>query len=412
MLHDPARHEALQSIAWNEGHVRETIRRIVSDTEDRFVPGRYWPTHPRDIDDDEDPEEIATPLYHGACGVVWALHYLQAVGAATLGRSYLDDLDPLLALNRAWLGDAAGPERASYLMGDTPFRMLAYGHRPSAELADQLAGLIAGNEEHPARELMWGSPGTLLAALFLHQRSSGDLRWAELFRRTAAKLWTQLQWSSEHDCHYWTQDLYGRQSSYLDAVHGFVATASVLIRGRHLLEAEAWAGWAHCIANTIQRSANRDADRASWHAQLIVPQGQAQRVLMQFCHGAPGFVICLADLPGNALDELLLAAGEATWAAGPLIKGSNLCHGTGGNGYAFLKLYQRSGDPMWLERARAFAMHGIAQTEADAQCHGRLRYSLWTGDPGFAIYLWDCLRGQAAFPTLDVFYADEAALAG
>jgi hypothetical protein len=29
---------------------------------------------------------------------------------------------------------------------------------------------------------------------------------------------------------------------------------------------------------------------------------------------------------------------------------------------------------------------------------------LWTGDLGFAIYLWDCLRGKAAFPTLDAFY--------
>ena len=85
-----------------------------------------------------------------------------------------------------------------------------------------------------------------------------------------------------------------------------------------------------------------------------------------------------------------------------------MCHGTGGNGYAFLKLYQRNGDPKWLARARAFAMHGIAQTEADALRHTLMRYSLWTGDPGFAIYLWDCLRGRAAFPTLDVFYVGQA----
>jgi len=104
------------------------------------------------------------------------------------------------------------------------------------------------------------------------------------------------------------------------------------------------------------------------------------------------------------LDDVLAAAGEAVWAAGPLNKGSNLCHGTGGNGYAFLKLYQRTGDANWLQRARAFAMHGIAQTEADAQEYGQMRYSLWTGDPGLAIYLWDCLRGRADFPTLDVFF--------
>ena len=34
---------------------------------------------------------------------------------------------------------------------------------------------------------------------------------------------------------------------------------------------------------------------------------------------------------------------------------------TGGNGYAFLKLYRRTRDAVWLERARAFAMTAIAQ---------------------------------------------------
>jgi hypothetical protein len=60
---------------------------------------------------------------------------------------------------------------------------------------------------------------------------------------------------------------------------------------------------------------------------------------------------------------------------------------------------------MWLERARAFAMHGIEQTESDRATYGQLRYSLWTGDLGFAVYLWDCIREQPAFPTLDVFFS-------
>ena len=57
-----------------------------------------------------------------------------------------------------------------------------------------------------------------------------------------------------------------------------------------------------------------------------------------------------------------------------------------------------------LERARAFAMHGIAQTESAAQQHGQMRFSLWTGNMGFAIYLWDCIEAQARFPTLDVYF--------
>ena len=68
---------------------------------------------------------------------------------------------------------------------------------------------------------------------------------------------------------------------------------------------------------------------------------------------------------------------------------------------------EATGDRRWLDRARAFAMHGIEQTEADVNRHGQLRYSLWTGDPGFGIYLWDCVRERSAFPTLDVFFAPE-----
>jgi Lanthionine synthetase C-like protein len=410
MLYDPARHEALQAIPWDEGRVRAAIEHIVADTEARFSPERLWPLHPRDIEGDMDPAQPATGLYFGACGVFWALHYLQSVGAATLSQHYGNELDALLLRNRAALkafGDDG--EEASYLMGDTPILMLAQGDAPTAARADALATLIEGNLDHPARELMWGSPGTLLAALFLHQKT-GDARWAALFRATAAKLWSQLQWSAEHECAYWTQDLYGCRSTYLDAVHGFVATASPLIRGRHLLDAKVWAEWQRCIVNTMQRTATWDGKNpsmANWRAWLDVPSGQTPRMLMQFCHGAPGFVICLADMPGADLDALLIAAGEATWAAGPLAKGSNLCHGTGGNGYALLKLFGRTGDALWLERARAFAMHGIAQMQADAAQYRQLRYSLWTGDPGLAIYLWDCLRGRAAFPTLDVFYGPD-----
>ena len=332
------------------------------------------------------------------------MHYLQSLGATKLDGSYAPFVEALLPLNRAWLGGEYEVHRASYLMGDTPILMLGQWLSPTPRTADRLEGLIEGNIDNPTRELMWGSPGTLLAALFLHQHT-GEARWAELFRRTAAQLWSQLLWSEEHQCHYWTQDMYGTQSTYLDAVHGFVATASPLIRGRHLLGTEEWAAWQACIENTIRRTAVVEDGQANWPAWLDTLGKGKRALLMQYCHGSPGFVICLAGLPGAALDDLLHAAGEATWQAGPLTKGSNLCHGTGGNGYAFLKLFVRTGNPLWLERARAFAMHGITQTEAEAAAQGRMRYSLWTGDPGFAIYLWDCIRGTANVPTLDVFFS-------
>lgn len=390
MLYDPSRHEALRSIPWDEGRARAAIERIVEDTEARFTEEGYWPRHPLDREEKEEDEagKVETPLYHGACGVFWALQYLEAVGAATLSRSYVAELDRLLERNRIWLGESLERERASFLMGDTPILMMAFGVEPTERLESALADLIGGNIEHPSRELMWGAPGTLLAALFLYERT-GKETWADLFRVTAARLWSQLEWSSQHHCYHWTQEMYGRRSTYLDAVHGFVATASPLVRGRHLLTTEEWSAWEGCIVTTVQHTADRLGAQASWRPQLD-NENEARKKLLQFCHGAPGFVICLADLPSPALDDLLLAAGETTWAAGPLTKGSNLCHGTGGNGYALLKLYQRTGDSRWLERARAFAMHSIAQMEEDAGRYGQMRYSLWTG-----IWAWRSISGIA-----------------
>jgi hypothetical protein len=403
MLFDPARHEALRSHAWDEGRVRDAIGAIVRDTEERFAADACWPIHPLDADD--GTTRPLYPLYFGACGVIFALRHLEALGAVRLAHDYARAVDELLPGNRAWL-DAVSPRaRASYLMGDTGIELLRFGLDPAPQTAERLAALIAGNLDNPARELMWGAPGTLLAALFLHERTA-DMRWSELFCRTADTLWSQLQWSTQHACHYWAQDMYGQSSTYTGGVHGFAATASPLIRGRHLLAADTWAQWERCIVNTVSRSATREGALANWRAWLETVNDRPPRMLMQFCHGAPGFIVCLGKMPGTVLDELLIAGGEAVWAAGPLRKGANLCHGTGGNGYTFLTLYARTGDAAWLERARAFAMHALAQSEADVARYAQRRYSLWTGDLGLAIYLWDCIRAKGEFPSLEVFFAD------
>ena len=97
------------------------------------------------------------------------------------------DCDRLLTLDRAWHRAMGGGEHASYLMGETPIRMMAFAEAPNVATEAALEALIAGNVAHPARELMWGSPGTLLAALFLFERT-GSPRWADLLRTTARQL--------------------------------------------------------------------------------------------------------------------------------------------------------------------------------------------------------------------------------
>ena len=402
MLFDPARHEPLAKSAWDERSAIAAIERIVRDVEAKFSEGSYWPLHPEDRQGPDDARMYETSLYDGACGVFWALEYLQEVGAIHSNSRYRCVYPDLLERNRVLLGAAAERNRASYLLGDTPIHMLEFGRRP-AEIDVALYDLIANNTEHPARELMMGAPGTLLAALFLHEKTGAEC-WSELFRRTADRLWSQLEWSPEHKCAFWTQNFGHGPSNYLDAVHGFAAAAIPLSRGRHLLPKAKWNAWLRCVVNTVQRTADHEGTNVNWRPQLDRTP-DASKKLLQFCHGAPGFVVCLSGLEAPELDALLLYAGETIWSAGPLQKGSNLCHGTAGNGYAFLKLYRRTKDPCWLHRARLFAMHAIDQADTEARRHGHFRYSLWTGDLGLAVFLWDCIVGQARFPTLDVFYA-------
>ncbi|MDQ2983264.1 MAG: hypothetical protein M3R70_04980 [Actinomycetota bacterium] len=77
---------------------------------------------------------------------------------------------------------------------------------------------------------------------------------------------------------------------------------------------------------------------------------------------------------------------------------ADLCHGTAGNGYAFLALLERTGDERWLTRARTFAMHAADQVEHNRSEYGRGWYTLWTGDLGTALYFADCIDGGGELP--------------
>ncbi len=97
-------------------------------------------------------------------------------------------------------------------------------------------------------------------------------------------------------------------------------------------------------------------------------------------------------------EELLLAGAELPWRAGPPKdeKGPGICHGTAGNGYAFLKAFARTGDEQWLQRARRFAVHALEQVQRMP-----LRHSLWTGGIGVALYAADCLDQRTEYPFME-----------
>ena len=277
--------------------------------------------------------------------------------------------------------------------------LLAMRLSPDAAVADELFDRVGSNLDLPLLELMWGMPGIMLACVFMHQMT-GDPRWQGLYGQQAERLLADLE--ETEDGPLWTQRFYGQRARYLGPVHGFAGNMLALLRGWDWLSPGQRDRVADAVPRTLALNAWRSEMGVTWHA---VATRQTRPRLVQHCHGAPGIVTTFADAPFRTpeLDALLLDGGEFTWQAGPLAKGSNLCHGTGGNGYAFLKLYKHTGDPLWLDRARAFAMTAIWQCDEARRALGRGRFSLWTGDLGLAVFLWNCLRGQASFPTADVF---------
>jgi hypothetical protein len=94
---------------------------------------------------------------------------------------------------------------------------------------------------------------------------------------------------------------------------------------------------------------------------------------------------------------------ELIWRAGAHSdeKGHGLCHGTSGNGFALLKAFARTGDELWLERARRFALHALTQADRIATANGRRRYSLFNGDVGTALFAAASLDREAGVPVID-----------
>jgi len=398
-MFDKSRHTTLVAADWDPAAVRAAIQEIVDDAARSFDPERYWRAHPQE----DGLPDGAADLYFGAAGVLWALDFLKREGAADHALDIPSLLPRLLEVNRAQYAAIAPdskiePRRPSYLFGDIPMLlMMIRAGAPGA--ADELFARIDDNLDLPVLELMWGFAGNMLASIFAAELT-GDDRWRDLYLAQARLVLADLE-DADHGP-LWTQSLYGRTLKFLGPVHGYAGNMLALLgRWDWLAEADQ-SRIRQAVPATLTSNAIRGDLGVNWPP---VVSADPVPTLVQHCHGAPGIVTALADrqIASPELLALLEAGGELTWRAGPLAKGSNLCHGTGGNGFAFLKLHQLTGAPIWLDRARAFAMTAIEQCRAARVEHGRGRYSLWSGDIGLACYLHECLEGTARFPTVDVF---------
>jgi Lanthionine synthetase C-like protein len=396
-MFDPNRHYPLKKIKWELELVQQAIQDIADDALKQLEQSRKLPLHPLD-------DFGGSGLYVGMTGVIWALTYLDRVQAIAAGRDFTALLEEQLSANEKESKGMPHPENASYLFGELPILMLQFKFSRERRIADQIFQSIAKNNTQPIRELMWGAAGSMLCATFLRTWTAED-RWQEVFLLQAQRMlreWERIDGIG----HLWSPDLYGEKHKYLGPVHGFAGNIIPLIAGRELLPRRGYEDICTKVVETVINTATTTETQANWVAVFDESDRAQTPNLVQHCHGAPGIVTILSKLPRGIdarFDQLLEKGGELTWHAGPLRKGANLCHGTAGNGYAFLKLYERTQKDVWLERARAFAMHAIEQYRLSKELYHQGRYTLWTGDLGLAVYLWDCINGEGNFPTVDVF---------
>ncbi len=404
-LFGPQRHEPLAGEPWNEAAARAAIQRWADLALQDFDPARGWRAHPRE--DGGAPGETLAEVYGGAGGAIWALEHLADTGAIERRWDFSRFVQTLADRQVAALADAQHGT-ASFLIGEAGLRLLQWKLNRDAATAQRLYEVVQGNLHNPVREALWGSPGTVLAAIAMAEWTD-EPRWAALVQQAVQAHWDEMEpVAGAGGAMGWVQNLYGRVETLIGAGHGFIGNVYPAVRGGAFIASSQLVGYAERALDFLEATALRDGDCVNWWPAVPHQAYTNKPPLVQDCHGAPGLICRLAYLPRSVprvdqWDQLLRQAGELTWRAGPLTKGVAFCHGTAGSAYALLKLHERTGDPLWLERARALAMHGIGQVERERAVHGQGRHTLWTGDLGLACVLWGCVTGQPGFPSLDAF---------
>ncbi|PHJ22984.1 lanthionine synthetase c family protein [Cystoisospora suis] len=136
--------------------------------------------------------------------------------------------------------------------------------------------------------------------------------------------------------------------------------------------------------------------------------GETQDYLCHFCHGATGavFTFSVASVIFNHRDfqKAALRAAECVWRYGLLKKGSGICHGISGSGYALLAVYKLTRDPIWLDRAIEFALKMFDEKlQADSRIPDN-PFSLFEGLSGAICFLVDLLHNplKSSFPFFEL----------
>ncbi|XP_053625832.1 lanC-like protein 2 isoform X3 [Plodia interpunctella] len=296
-------------------------------------------------------------IYTGSAGM--ALYYLSC---CSLGKN--DSNVELLkkALNYIDINNLKR-HRISFMCGDAGPLALATvisyklgNKRPEKypdykELALRLMSLVSLLEDSPD-ELLYGKAGYLYALLFVtkHIPAKDVIPVCHFEKVISSILKSGKQFSAQMK--FDTPLLWDwHDKIYFGAAHGMAGIMYMLLQ-------------ANAYITTAEKKVVKTA--IDWLLTQRFPSGNfpsslssnARDRLVQWCHGAPGFIpLCL--LAHQIYDDerylkIAVQCGDVIWQRGLCSKGYSLCHGVSGNAYGFIQLFQATKNPMHLYRACCF----------------------------------------------------------
>ncbi|KAL1137779.1 hypothetical protein AAG570_009475 [Ranatra chinensis] len=211
---------------------------------------------------------------------------------------------------------------------------------------------VVGDKSLPD-ELLYGRVGYLYALLFVNKYTKEGAVSGNVIRKVVeAILRSGIQLSKKRKelnvplVYEW------HDKNYLGAAHGVAGILYLLLRARCAVTVSELHS---LIKPTIDWLINFRYSSGNFFSSV----GSESDRLVQWCHGAPGFVHLLTLASQVFKDQsymnIALECGDAVWNRGLLTKGYSICHGVSGNAYTFLHLYQITGSDIHLYRAACFA---------------------------------------------------------
>nr|XP_014287074.1 lanC-like protein 2 [Halyomorpha halys] len=288
----------------------------------------------------------------------------------------------------SFLRGNAGPLALGFI-----FNAFASGGSSATELSRRLCALADKDVDSPC-ELLNGRAGYLYALLFV-QKYFNNVISEELLRKQISIILREgVRRAEITPCEaplvYEWYD-----TNYLGAAHGLAGILYILLCCSRLLTSKEkndliqptieWLLTQRFPSGNFKPSTDKDEDN-----------------LVQWCHGAPGFVhlFTLASevFKSRKYLDVALQCGEIVWERGLLSKGYSLCHGVSGNAYTFLELFKYTKNAKHLHRAACFA-EWCTHHPRDQHMKPDRPLSLFEGLAGLIYFLNDIRKPNAAsFP--------------